>query len=112
MPEREGRLPAFYDHETEEPRATGRRRRQVADSGVDEHVFDRMPSRRFGRRGELPARRAGEGERFGRARREAQSWDDAAGWEEPRRAGGDDAGWEEPRRAGRDDAGWEEPRRA
>src|SRR4051794_8833564 len=52
MPEHEGRNPAFYDHETEEPRTTGRRRRQVADWGVGEDVFDRMPSRRFGRRGE------------------------------------------------------------
>jgi hypothetical protein len=52
MPEHEGRTPAFYDHETDEPRATGRRRRQVADWGVGEDLFDRMPSRRFGRRGE------------------------------------------------------------
>ena len=52
MPESEGRAPAFYDHETEEPRTTGRRRRQVADWGVGEDVFDRLPSRRFERRGE------------------------------------------------------------
>jgi hypothetical protein len=52
MPETEGRAPAFYDHETEEPRATGRRRRQVADWGVGEDAFDRLPSRRFERRGE------------------------------------------------------------
>jgi hypothetical protein len=52
MPDAEGRAPAFYDHETEEPRATGRRRRQVADWGVGEDAFDRLPSRRFGRRGE------------------------------------------------------------
>src|SRR4051794_14952912 len=52
MPDPEGRAPAFYDHETEEPRATGRRRRQVADWGVGEDAFDRLPSRRFGRRGE------------------------------------------------------------
>src|SRR4051794_20603087 len=52
MPDNEARVGAFYDHETEEPRATGRRRRQVADWGVGEDVFDRMPSRRFGRRGE------------------------------------------------------------
>src|SRR3954468_19560767 len=100
MPDHEGRLPAFYDHETEEPRGTGRRRRQVADWGVDEHVFDRMPSRRFGRRGGTPAsarwrargwgagggpppRGSGEAERFVRRRAEAESWDDSAGWEEP-----------------------------
>ena len=47
MPEHEAPVGAFYDHETEEPRATGRRRRQVADWGVGEDVFDRMPSRRF-----------------------------------------------------------------
>jgi hypothetical protein len=52
MPDYEGRAPAFYDHETEEPRTTGRRRRQVADWGVGEDVFDRLPSRRFERRGE------------------------------------------------------------
>src|SRR4051794_23741625 len=52
MPEPEGRSPAFYDHEIDEPRATGRRRRQVADWGVGEDVFDRLPSRRFDRRGE------------------------------------------------------------
>jgi hypothetical protein len=51
MPEHEAQVWAFYDHETEEPRATGRRRRQVADWGVGEDVFDRMPSRRFARRG-------------------------------------------------------------
>lgn len=39
---------AVYDHETEEPRG-GRRRRQVADWGVGEELFDHMPSprRRF-----------------------------------------------------------------
>jgi hypothetical protein len=53
MPDLEGRAPAFYDHETDEPRTTtGRRRRQVADWGVGEDAFDRLPSRRFERRGE------------------------------------------------------------
>jgi hypothetical protein len=52
MPEPEGRSPAFYDHEIDEPRAGGRRRRQVADWGVGEDAFDRLPSRRFERRGE------------------------------------------------------------
>src|SRR5690349_4453438 len=49
MPEHEARVWAFYDHEIDEPRATGRRRRQVADWGVGEDVFDRLPSRRFAR---------------------------------------------------------------
>jgi hypothetical protein len=48
-PEHETRNRVFYDHEDEEPR---RRRRPVADWGVDEGGFDRMPSRRFSRRGE------------------------------------------------------------
>src|SRR2546423_2911146 len=43
---------AVYDHETEDPR--GARRRRVADWGVGEEIFDRMPSprRRFARGGE------------------------------------------------------------
>jgi hypothetical protein len=49
MPENEAPIRAFYDHETDEPRATGRRRRQVADWGVGEDVFDRLPTRRFAR---------------------------------------------------------------
>jgi hypothetical protein len=52
-PEHETRSRVFYDHEDEEPR---RRRRPVADWGVDEGGFDRMPSRRFSRRGEEPRR--------------------------------------------------------
>ena len=54
-PEHEARSRAFYDHEQEEPR--GRRRRNVADWGVSEDVFDRMPGPRFSRRGEEPRRR-------------------------------------------------------
>ena len=54
-PEHEARAGAFYDHEQEEPR--GRRRRAVADWGVGEDVFDRMPGPRFSRRGEAPRRR-------------------------------------------------------
>jgi hypothetical protein len=39
-----------YDYEYEEPSPSGRRRRQVADWGVGEELFDRMPrSRRFAR---------------------------------------------------------------
>jgi hypothetical protein len=52
MPEREARARAVYDHDTEEPRPSGRRRRQVADWGVGEELFDGMPGRpgRFERR--------------------------------------------------------------
>src|SRR3954471_23529892 len=49
MPDHEAPVRAFYDHELEEPRPAGRRRRPVADWGVGEDVFDRMPSRRFAR---------------------------------------------------------------
>jgi hypothetical protein len=53
MPEPEGpRARAVYDHTEEEPRPSGRRRRQVADWGVGEELFDGMPGRRFERRGE------------------------------------------------------------
>jgi hypothetical protein len=51
-PEHEARSRAFYDHEQDEPH--GRRRRAVADWGVSEDVFDRMPGPRFSRRGEAP----------------------------------------------------------
>ncbi|HEY7077123.1 MAG TPA: hypothetical protein VH418_17215 [Solirubrobacteraceae bacterium] len=59
MSEHEARVRAFYDHEAEESR-TGRRRRQVADWGVGEDVFDRLPSRRFSRAESAHARRAAE----------------------------------------------------
>ena len=53
MPEPEGpRSRAVYDHAEEEPRPAGRRRRQVADWGVGEELFDGMPGRRFERRGD------------------------------------------------------------
>src|SRR5690242_7460786 len=55
-PEHEAPVRAFYDHEEEEPRSP-RRRRAVADWGVSEDVFDRMPGPRFSRRGEAPRRR-------------------------------------------------------
>ena len=55
-PEHEARSRAFYDHEQDEPRG-GRRRHAVADWGVSEDVFDRMPGPRFSRRGEEPRRR-------------------------------------------------------
>jgi hypothetical protein len=51
MPEQEARARAVYDHTDEEPRPAGRRRRQVADWGVGEELFDGMPGRRFDRRG-------------------------------------------------------------
>jgi hypothetical protein len=48
MPEPDIRSCAFYDHEADEPeRGGGRRRRPVADWGVGDEVFARMPSRRF-----------------------------------------------------------------
>jgi hypothetical protein len=50
MPEHEARARAVYDHDKEEPRPSGRRRRQVADWGVGEELFDGMPGRRFERR--------------------------------------------------------------
>jgi hypothetical protein len=53
-PEHEARSRAFYDHEQDEPRG---RRHAVADWGVSEDVFDRMPGPRFSRRGEEPRRR-------------------------------------------------------
>jgi hypothetical protein len=51
MPDHEAHRRALYDHDEEEPRPTGRRRRQVADWGVGEELFDGMPGRRFERRG-------------------------------------------------------------
>jgi hypothetical protein len=51
MPEHEARRRAVYDHTDDEPRPAGRRRRQVADWGVGEELFDGMPGRRFERRG-------------------------------------------------------------
>jgi hypothetical protein len=50
MAEHEVRSRAVYDHDKEEPRPAGRRRRQVADWGVGEEIFDHMPGRRFERR--------------------------------------------------------------
>jgi hypothetical protein len=48
-----------YDHEHEEPRSSGgRRRRPVADWGVDD-VFDHVPRRRFSRAAEGPPRDRG-----------------------------------------------------
>jgi hypothetical protein len=76
MPEHEAQVWAVYDHETEEPRATGRRRRQVADWGVGEDVFDRLPSRRFARADRRGADTR-EHRHEPRAHREVADWDDA-----------------------------------
>src|SRR5687767_4192126 len=50
MPDPQAHGRAVYDHADEDSRAP-RRRRQVADWGVGEELFDHMPSRRFARRG-------------------------------------------------------------
>ena len=66
MPEPEGPARAVYDHTEEEPRPSGRRRRQVADWGVGEELFDGMPGRRFERRGDdhrIPRGGADDGRR-------------------------------------------------
>ncbi len=65
MPDREAPARAVYDHTEDEPRPTGRRRRQVADWGVGEELFDGMPGRRFDRRAEhrIPRGGADDGRR-------------------------------------------------
>ena len=65
MSEHEARSRAFYDHDNDEPRPAGRRRRQVADWGVGEELFDGMPGRRFERRPhrDIPRGDAGDGRR-------------------------------------------------
>jgi hypothetical protein len=45
-----------YDHEHEDPRQGGRRRRPVADWGVGDDVFEQMPRNRFSRASEGPPR--------------------------------------------------------
>jgi hypothetical protein len=64
MPEHEAQGRALYDHDNDE-RPAGRRRRQVADWGVGEELFDHMPGRRFDRRPhqEIPRGEAGDGRR-------------------------------------------------
>src|SRR4051812_44931615 len=83
-PDHEARLRAdFHDHEIDEPR---RRRRPAADWGVNEDIFDRMPSRfaRVNRRAEhhekVVVLRADPNE--GR-RREVASWGADAWADEP-----------------------------
>jgi hypothetical protein len=52
MPEHEARRRAVYDHADDEPRPASRGRRQIADWGVGEELFDGMPGSRFDRRGD------------------------------------------------------------
>jgi hypothetical protein len=58
MSENQARLDRdLYDHEHEEPRSSGaRRRRPVADWGVGDDVFEHMPRNRFSRAAEGPSR--------------------------------------------------------
>jgi hypothetical protein len=65
MPDHEARGRAVYDHDNEEPRPAGRRRRQVADWGVGEEMFDHLPGRRFERRQhrDIPRGDAADGRR-------------------------------------------------
>jgi hypothetical protein len=65
MSEHEARGRAVYDHDNEESRPPGRRRRQVADWGVGEEIFDHMPGGRFERRPhqEIPRGDAADGRR-------------------------------------------------
>ena len=66
MSDHEARPRAVYDHSEDEPRL-GRRRRQAADWGVGDELFDHMPSsRRFARRGadhQIPRGEAEDGRR-------------------------------------------------
>jgi hypothetical protein len=50
MSDHEARSRAVYDHDEDELRPSVRRRRQVADWGVGEEIFDHLPGRRFERR--------------------------------------------------------------
>jgi hypothetical protein len=89
MPENEAPTRALYDHEIDEPRATGRRRRQVADWGVGEDVFDRLPSRRFAR-SERRGEDAREHHRAPRAEDAPPRRDELPRSERPRRRPADD----------------------
>jgi hypothetical protein len=122
-PEHNARTRAFYDHESDEP-APARRRRAAADWGVNEDIFDRMPSRRFKRTDRRAEHHEDQGPRFerrtsGPSAPRANEWADEEprydDWSDaherrqvaPRRGDWEDAA--EPRRA----AEWEhdEPRR-
>jgi hypothetical protein len=107
MPENEAPIRALYDHEIDEPRATGRRRRQVADWGVGEDVFDRLPSRRFAR-----AERRGEEHHRAPRTDEPPHRDDFARGEATDATRRDDfARGEAPPAARRDDSEPRRPRR-
>ena len=80
-----------YDHEHEEPRSGGRRRRPVADWGVAEDAFEQMPRNRFSRTAEAPARER----RFAREDAERRPGRDGEGLEDtaaenPPRGGAED----------------------
>src|SRR3954447_16855127 len=91
-PEHDARVRAFYDHESDDP--SSRRRRAAADWGVNEDIFDRMPSRRFAR----SDRRAEHREEPRFERRVSGTSPSAATWtdEAPR---GEDAWGGEPLRS-------------
>jgi len=96
-PEHDARTRAFYDHESDDP--APRRRRAAADWGVNEDIFDRMPSRRF-RRPRADHHDEPDAHRFERRvsgpARPAEAWADAS----PR---GEDAWADEPVPPRRDD---------
>ena len=106
-PEHDARTRAFYDHESDEP--SPRRRHAAADWGVNEDIFDRMPSRRFKRADRRAEHREEpEAHRFERRvsgpSRPADAWADEA----PR---GEDAWGDEPLPRRRDDWADEHERR-
>jgi len=96
-PEHDARTRAFYDHESDDP--APRRRRAAADWGVNEDIFDRMPSRRF-RRPRADHHDEPDAHRFERRvsgpARQAEAWADAS----PR---GEDAWADQPVPPRRDD---------
>jgi hypothetical protein len=87
----------FYDHESEDPRGSGRRRGPVADWGVGDELFDHLPRRRF-RPSESPRRDTHASEDYLRERRFAPA--EASG---EARGTGDELGSTEPA-ASREDA--------
>jgi len=106
-PEHDARTRAFYDHESDEP--SPRRRRAAADWGVNEDIFDRMPSRRFTRSDRRAEHREdADAHRFERRvsgpSRPADAWADEA----PR---GEDAWGEQALPLRRDDWADEDERR-
>jgi hypothetical protein len=96
-PEHDARTQAFYDHESDEPRGATRRRRQVADWGVGEDVFDRLPSRRFTR---ADRRAEHHDDEPGISRTIILTADDEPRRREPRAIADDAPRGDEPRRRG------------